>query len=410
MHSRVLPGFLQGARPSAGTSFLVLLQTAVIGGIGFAVHADTQILYVLLPLSLLGGLAVAHAARRAPERALARLDDALKELCVGRNDSAVRRELDLGARYRGPAQTYNDLVGKLTQMLDVLSVSAEQFSGMAQQIAAATADITLQTQHQSDETGNIGQAVSSMAAAVCHVAERASAAAGHVADTDQSANEGKITMTNAIGAMDALNTDMGRALAVITDLGDQTRDISMVLEVINSLAGQTNLLALNAAIEAARAGEAGRGFAVVADEVRSLAARTQQSTSTIHTIIQKIVAGVGEAESVIGSSASQSQQCAEVVENATITFVEIVGAVASLKESNSGISNAAQSQSEAANSIHASMDRIAAAGHASAEHSAAIAKYCDELARTASQLVMIVSQFRGTGAGSNAVNDDIEMF
>ena len=165
-------------------------------------------------------------------------------------------------------------------------------------------------------------------------------------------------MTNAIGAVMALSSDVTEAASVIADLDEKSHDINAVLDMINSVAEQTNLLALNAAIEAARAGEAGRGFAVVADEVRSLAARTQESTARIKSIIQMLQASVEQASSVIKSGSDKTGECEEMVEQATITFAEIVGSVESLKTANQGISSTADQQRVAADGIGHSMEAI----------------------------------------------------
>jgi methyl-accepting chemotaxis protein len=278
----------------------------------------------------------------------------------------------------------------------MLSDSSSQFSQAAAEIAAATAQTTERMVRQGQEAAKIGNDIASMATAVSRVAQEASDAAEHVKESDRLAQEGKEVMTNAIGAVMSLSADVTEAATVIGNLGEKSRDINAVLDMINSVAEHTNLLALNAAIEAARAGEAGRGFAVVADEVRSLAARTQESTANIKSIIQTLLASVDQAAKVINSGSDKTGECEEMVEQATITFAEIVGTVESLKTANQGISSAAEQQSAAADGVSHSMDTITSVTHGTDEDAQHISHWCDELARAADQMNIIMNSLAAT--------------
>ncbi len=383
----------------------MLVQTALLGLIAFGLRDQVDDNTLLLALPVLGLLmtgAVVITLKYLLTKPALRATDAILSFYTGDIDQDVR--LDFGpTRELSPlADAYNGLADQLQTILGILADSAQQFSDAAGEIAAHTGHTIQSMGQQSGETSNIGDAVTNMASAVSQVANEAQQAANHVAESDKLAQEGKEVMTEAIGAAMALTSDVAQASTVIMDLGEKSRDISVVLDVINSVAEQTNLLALNAAIEAARAGDAGRGFAVVADEVRSLAARTQESTSNILATIQAVMDGVDQASSAISSGNEKAATCEEMVENATITFSEIVSAVGNLKTANQGIADAANSQSTAAENIRQSIETIATVTENTGNDAHQIENWCDELSKTASQLNLIVGQLCPTAAVVNA--------
>ncbi len=399
---------------------LLLVQTGLLSLIAFGLWDtvdDPGFLLTLPVLGLVTMAAVAFALRRLLVKPAQQTAETIQAFYTGDIDQSVRLNFGAAHELKPVADAYNGLADQLQTMLTILADSSKQFAEAAGEIAAHTQHTLQRMGKQGEETGNIGDAVTSMASAISQVANEAREAANHVSESDKLAQEGKEVMTEAIGAAMALTADVARASTVITDLGEKSKDISVVLDVINSVAEQTNLLALNAAIEAARAGEAGRGFAVVADEVRSLAARTQESTSNIRSTIQAVMNGVEQASSAISSGNEKAATCEEMVENATITFVEIVNAVSNLKNANQGIADAAGNQSEAADNIQYSMEAIIEVKQSTDNDAHQIERWCDELSKTASQLNLMVGQLC---PASIAVNDhtgnkpaddtDVELF
>ena len=398
---------------------LLLVQTGLLGVIAFGLWdsvEETGLLYALPALGLATAGAAFFILRQWLANPAEQAAKTIQSFYTGEIDQSARLNFGIVRELNPLAEAYNGLADQLQAVLSILTDSAQQFSDAASEIATHTANTIQHMAQQGDETANIGDAVTSMASAVSQVAHEAQDAANHVAESDKLAQEGKEVMTEAIGASMALTADVALASTVIADLGEKSKDISSVLDVINSVAEQTNLLALNAAIEAARAGEAGRGFAVVADEVRSLASRTQESTANILTTIQAVMHGVEQASSAISSGNEKAAACEEMVENATITFSEIVGAVGNLKNANQGIANAAGGQSTAADNIRQSMETIVDVTHNTGENAHRIEGWCDELSKTASQLNLIVGQLCQTSAVVNEQNDsspaddDIELF
>ncbi|VAW74206.1 hypothetical protein MNBD_GAMMA14-691 [hydrothermal vent metagenome] len=385
---------------------LLLVQTGLLSTIAYGLWDtvdDPGFLLTLPVLGLVTMAAVAFALRRLLVKPVQQTAETIQAFYTGDIDQSVRLNFGAAHELKPVADAYNGLADQLQTMLTLLADSAKQFSEAAGEIAAHTQHTLQRMGKQGEETGNIGDAVTSMASAISQVANEAREAANHVSESDKLAQEGKEVMTEAIGAAMALTADVAQASTVITDLGEKSRDISVVLDVINSVAEQTNLLALNAAIEAARAGEAGRGFAVVADEVRSLAARTQESTSNIRSTIQAVMNGVDEASSAIASGNEKAATCEEMVENATITFAEIVNTVNNLKNANRGIADAAGNQSAAADNIQYSMEAIIEVKQSTDNDAHQIEHWCDELSKTASQLNLMVGQLYP--ASIAAVND-----
>ncbi len=400
---------------------LLLVQTGLLSTIAYGLWDtvdDPGFLLTLPVLGLVTMAAVAFALRRLLVKPAQQTAETIQAFYTGDIDQSVRLNFGAAHELKPVADAYNGLADQLQTMLTILAGSAQQFSEAAGEIAAHTQHTLQRMGKQGEETGNIGDAVTSMASAISQVANEAREAANHVSESDKLAQEGKEVMTEAIGAAMALTADVARASTVITDLGEKSKDISVVLDVINSVAEQTNLLALNAAIEAARAGEAGRGFAVVADEVRSLAARTQESTSNIRSTIQAVMNGVEQASSAISSGNEKAATCEEMVENATITFAEIVNTVNNLKNANRGIADAAGNQSAAADNIQYSMEAIIEVKQSTDNDAHQIERWCDELSKTASQLNLMVGQLcpasiaavNGHTGNKPADDTDVELF
>ncbi len=302
-------------------------------------------------------------------------------------------------------QAGTSLANELSVIMKMLRDSAHQFAGLATTISDNTNINSQGMRSQAEEAAALVAAISTMADSVTQVAENAQDAARHVEASDTHAIEGKGIMTNALGAMDSLANGVTQASKVIDSLGADSKNIHNVLEVITNVAEQTNLLALNAAIEAARAGEHGRGFAVVADEVRQLAQRTQESALEIQGTVDKILKSVDQAVAVMSSTREQTEECEGLVGEACISFADIVGAVHNLKEANVGIATAAELQSNTAQAISHNIETISEVNQQAAGVCDDIANCGLELAKTAQQMEVIIN--RGKGGGEE---EEVELF
>ncbi|WP_371920846.1 methyl-accepting chemotaxis protein [Pseudomonas sp. v388] len=225
-------------------------------------------------------------------------------------------------------------------------------------MTAVTEDSLRGVQRQNDEINQAATAINQMSAAVEEVARNAAAASTAAQDSSQSAVSGSQRVGETVAVITELHQAVGATATEIDGLAAQVQNISGVLDVIRGIADQTNLLALNAAIEAARAGEAGRGFAVVADEVRALAHRTQQSTAEIEKMIASIQGGASKAVTAMGHSSERARASLDVAEAAGKALAEITAAIVQINERNTTIATATEQQAQVAREVDRNLTSI----------------------------------------------------
>ncbi len=299
----------------------------------------------------------------------------------------------------------HDMIGEIVDAFNQMAVNLRdmigQISGATTQLAAAaeeTSTITDETsrgiQAQQSEIDSIASAMNEMTGTVQEVARNAADASGAAGEADREAKNGALVATEAIGGIDALQSEVDAAAQVIRNLEKESENIGSVLDVIRGIAEQTNLLALNAAIEAARAGEQGRGFAVVADEVRTLASRTQHSTQEIQDMITTLQDGTGNAVKVMQGAQDKAQDSADLVEKAAESLAEIAGSVSAINDMNTMIASAAEEQSAVAAEMQTNMNNIREVVDRSAEGAQQTAQASEELARLAANQQALMAQFK----------------
>jgi len=284
-----------------------------------------------------------------------------------------RAEKIAGGDLTGEAllETGNDELTELTRSINKMNVNLhdiiQNVSTSTEELIAAscqldnTATLTNQgMQSQRSETEQVATAMNEMSATVQEVAQNASLAASAAMDADNAAIQGHGLVSENMNSITKLADGIENASQTINKLGEDINNVDNIVEVINGIAEQTNLLALNAAIEAARAGEQGRGFAVVADEVRTLAARTQDSTEEISSMLDKLKSGASEAVSAMETGHEQAQLSVEQASKASNAINEITRAVASINEMNTQIATAAEEQSSVADEMNRSVVQISA--------------------------------------------------
>ncbi|WP_445262041.1 methyl-accepting chemotaxis protein [Pseudomonas sp. EL_65y_Pfl1_R83] len=236
-------------------------------------------------------------------------------------------------------------------------------------------------------------AVTEMSAAVEEVARNASAASEAANRSNSAALAGRSRVDETVQAISLMVANVEDASQEVQGLAVMATDISKVLDVIRAIAEQTNLLALNAAIEAARAGEAGRGFAVVADEVRALAHRTQQSTSEIEQMISSIQKGTGAAVSAMTHTNAQAQRTLDTAQGAGTALVEITDSIDNITERNVLIATASEEQAQVAREVDRSLISIRDLSSQASEGSSQTAIATSELTKLAVELNRLVKQF-----------------
>lgn len=295
-----------------------------------------------------------------------------------------------------PAQ----LLGALATMQEQLQATIRGISESAQQLASAAEEMssvmeqsTRGLQAQNDEIEQAATAVTQMSAAVDEVAGNAVSSAEASQASDEDSKHGHYQISETISSIQNLVNEVLDASGKAEGLAVQAQDISKVLEVIRGIAGQTNLLALNAAIEAARAGEAGRGFAVVADEVRSLAQRTQDSTEEIEQMITGIQQGTQDTVGALTSSAEHASQTLQRANSAGSALEKITAAISQINQRNLVIASAAEQQASVAREVDRSLVNIRDLSTQTAAGATQTSAASQELSRLAVDLNGLVTRF-----------------
>ena len=295
-----------------------------------------------------------------------------------------------------PAQLLTALATMQTQLQGTIrgiSESAQQLASAAEEMSSVMEQSTRGLQAQNDEIEQAATAVTEMSAAVDEVAGNAVSSAEASQASDEDSKHGHYQISETISSIQNLVDEVLGASNKAEGLAVQAQDISKVLEVIRGIAGQTNLLALNAAIEAARAGEAGRGFAVVADEVRSLAQRTQDSTEEIEQMITGIQRGTQDTVDALNSSAEHAGQTLQRANGAGNALEKITAAISQISQRNLVIASAAEQQALVARDVDRSLVNIRDLSTQTAAGATQTSAASQELSRLAVDLNGLVTRF-----------------
>lgn len=286
------------------------------------------------------------------------------------------------------AHNLNDMAQSMQDTFREISEATQQVDEAAIRLKHVSEETDMCLQQQQTETEQVATAMNEMTCTFQEVAGNAERAAEASSHAKKESMDGALLATEAIGGLESLVSRIDAAAKAVDSLRTDSDNIGTVLDVIRGIAEQTNLLALNAAIEAARAGEQGRGFAVVADEVRTLASRTQQSTQEIQTMIEALQTNTVSAVSVMNQVKSQAEHSSQQVETGAEALAEISGAVTTLDTMNSQIAEAAEQQSAVAEDINRSIHSI---GESTEQTSAGT----QQTASSSEQLNGLVMQLRG---------------
>jgi len=358
------------------------------------VAAGQQLVVTLLVAGIAIILLIAIVMPLLIVRPMRALIGHLENVAQGEGDLTVRLDASTRDEMGRLARAFNQFVAKLQELVTRSVDSTAQLSAASEELSMVATDSRQAVTQQLSEIDQVATAMNEMTATVQEVARNAQEAEMAARAADEQASGGQRVVHDTVAAINALATRVEGLSQTMTSLEGASVDIGTVLEVIKGIAEQTNLLALNAAIEAARAGEQGRGFAVVADEVRQLASRTQQSTREIQGMIESLQATASQAAGEMEAGRKDAETSVEKAAQAGKALDDIARAVKTITDMNVQIASAAEEQAAVTEELNRNTSNIQALANQSADGSRQTDEASQELARLAADLQMGLGQFK----------------
>lgn len=345
-------------------------------------------------LAIIIGLILAYLISQTITVPINSAVNAMHDIAQGEGDLTCRLPQAGNNEIAALAGAFNQFAAKVQAMVQQIRSSVEQISTASEEMSSITDQTSKEVIRQQSETAQVATAMNQMTATVQEVANHAALAASSAQSADKQTQDGRKVMQHTLHTIQTLAQEVENGALVISRLSEESTKIGSVLDVIRGIAEQTNLLALNAAIEAARAGEQGRGFAVVADEVRTLASRTQASTLEIQSMIERLQTGAHDAVKAMQQGQKQAQQGLTQAAQAESALQTISNSVTNINDMNIQIATAAEEQSSVAEEINRNIVNISQSADATAEGAKQTASAGDELAKLAVRLQTLVGQFK----------------
>ncbi len=326
-------------------------------------------------------------------RPLTKLDKTIQHI---ENESDLTCDIPISSTYEFGhiAKMLNSMLNKFRDSMTKVSSSTTMLSNASQEMSLITKETSTGIEQQFNEIDQVATAINEMTATVQEVANNASQAATAAEAADEQAHHGRRVVESTINSIDTLAQQNKRIAEVITSLNTKSESIGAVMDVIKGIAEQTNLLALNAAIEAARAGEQGRGFAVVADEVRSLASRTQESAGEIENMISELQSEMKHAVTEMDNSKEHTQSSVDNAASAGEALTTIAQSIQEITEMNAAIASAADEQSAVTDEINQNIEKIRDISEGTTKGSERTTASSVELNQLANELQQLVMQFK----------------
>ncbi len=319
---------------------------------------------------------------------------AMRDIAEGEGDLTRRLTVQNQDEFGELASSFNRFVERIHASISEVSSATRLVHDLSEKVVSASNASISGSEEQSMRTNSVAAAINELGAATQEIARNAADASQHASGASEQAHGGREVVEEAISAMTALSQRISESCAQIETLNASTDEIGKILDVIKGISQQTNLLALNAAIEAARAGEAGRGFAVVADEVRNLAHRTQESAEEIHRMITSLQVGSREAVHTMNTSQVSSEQTVQVANQAGERLASVTQRIGEIDGMNQSVATATEEQTAVVESLNLDITQINALNQQGVENLNETLRHCDQLAQQAGRLKQLVGSFR----------------
>ncbi|MDH0748809.1 methyl-accepting chemotaxis protein [Pseudomonas sp. GD03842] len=327
-------------------------------------------------------------------RPLNLMGKAMHDIAAGEGDLTKRLEVQSQDEFGYLGNGFNLFVERIHQSMRDVAASTVQLNEVALRVVSASNSSMVNSDQQANRTNSVAAAINQLGAAAQEIAQNAARASGHSSDARNLARDGQEVVGQNIQAMNRLSTRISGASEQIEQLNTKTANIGQILEVITGISQQTNLLALNAAIEAARAGEAGRGFAVVADEVRSLAHRTQESSSQVQRMIEELQLGAREAVEIMNESQRESRESVSIANSAGGSLESVTVRISEIDGMNQSVATATEEQTAVVEAINVDITEINTLNQEGVENLQATLRACTDLEQQSARLKQLVGSFR----------------
>ena len=319
---------------------------------------------------------------------------AMHDIAEGEGDLTRRLTIHGQDEFGALGTSFNRFVERIHTSIREVSSATGQVNEVALRVVAASNSSMFNSDQQASRTSSVAAAINELGAAAQEIAQNAALASQHSSDARALAEDGQQVVDKTIAAMQQLSAKISDSCANIETLNSNTVNIGQILEVITSISQQTNLLALNAAIEAARAGEAGRGFAVVADEVRNLAHRTQDSAQQVQKMIEELQVGAREAVSTMTDSQRQSESSVGIANQAGERLGSVTQRIGEIDGMNQSVATATEEQTAVVESINVDITEINTLNQEGVENLQSTLRACADLEQQAARLKQLVGSFR----------------
>jgi len=319
---------------------------------------------------------------------------AMEDIADGEGDLTKRLTIVNNDEFGVLGTAFNRFVERIHGSIREVSSATGQVNEVALRVVAASNSSMYNSDQQASRTSSVAAAINQLGAAAQEIARNAAQASNQASDARGLAEDGQQVVERSIQAMNQLSSMLSASSSNIESLNSKTVNIGQILEVITSISQQTNLLALNAAIEAARAGEAGRGFAVVADEVRNLAHRTQESAQQVQTMIEELQVGARESVSTMSDSQRHSKDSVEIANLAGERLNSVTQRIGEIDGMNQSVATATEEQTAVVESINVDITEINTLNQEGVENLHATLRACSDLEQQAARLKQLVGSFR----------------